>query len=97
MQTEMVATYFPKGATGATGAKGADGKSSFQNYASNTNWELGTNRSTYSANYSDAFTINGTSSENRVEWDIGLLVVEQKFGKHETMMLLLMLMVVGTK
>lgn len=61
----------PKGATGATGAKGADGKSSFQNYASNTNWELGTSRTTYSANYGDAFTINGSSSENRVEWDIG--------------------------
>jgi hypothetical protein len=70
-----------KGATGAkgsVGAKGAPGdisgfsKSQFFNYASDENWEIAEGRSQYSDNSTGgAFSVNGSVSENRVDFGTG--------------------------
>ena len=56
------------GDKGDKGDKGEKGDSTLMNFASNANWEIATNRPTYSSQDGDLFGVNGTTAENSVAW-----------------------------
>ena len=56
------------GDPGDKGDKGEKGDSTLMNFASNANWEIATNRPTYSSQDGDLFGVNGTAAENSVAW-----------------------------
>jgi hypothetical protein len=56
------------GDKGDKGDKGEKGDSTLMNFASNANWEIATNRPTYSSQDGDLFGVNGTAAENSVAW-----------------------------